>query len=649
MRHFLDNTSLRVKLLALLMVPLVGMLWLLGATAMDRRGAVAQTGRLTSTMRLSVQLGNLVHELQKERGLSAVFMSSKGAKLGPELTDQRRTTDKRRSELESFLTARRGDLDARVVEPLDRGVDMVERLGGIRQQADALDVDPKLVINYFSTTNAALLASIGALASSSDDATLGRMTVAYVSFLQAKEKTGVERANLANVFGTGAYAPGQLLTVTSAMGNQQALLGMFALTAEPQIVALFESKKRQPPFAEVARMEKIALDRAATGNFGVDSAVWYEQITAKINLLKEVEDAQAQLILAEVGATKSSANASLTKLLLVAVVLIGATAVLSTYLIRRITRPLNDAVGALERVAGGDLTVMLDVRSSDEVGRLGAALNGTLERVRSAFVAIGERTQELSSASEELSGVSATLSSGAQETSSQARAVSAAAVEVSANVQTMASGTEQMTASIGEIAQNASRAAATSAEAVATAQATSETVRRLGDASTEIGQIVATITSVAEQTNLLALNATIEAARAGEMGKGFAVVAGEVKELAQQTATATDDISTKIKAIQGTAADAAGAIEQISQVVHEISNIQSTIATAVEEQSATTAEISRNVAEVASGSGQIAEGISGVATGTQSTSAGADVARGTARNVAETAKDLKQVVGAFHY
>jgi methyl-accepting chemotaxis protein len=649
MGRLLNDASLRVKLLALLLVPLVGMTWLLGVTVAERRGQVGETGRLTSTMRLSVHLGNLVHELQKERGLSAVFMSSKGAKLGPDLTAQRLTADRRRTEFESFLAERHGDLDQRVLEPLDRGVTAVGQLGAVREQADSLNVDPKKVINYFSTTNAALLASIGALASSSDDAKLGRMTVAYVSFLQAKEKTGVERANLANVFGTGAYAPGQLFTVTSAIGNQQALLGTFALTAEPEIVAFYQDRQRNPVFDEVARMEQIALDKAATGRFGVDSAVWYEKITAKINLLKEVEDRQAGAILEQVAVTRSSANGSLRTLLIVAGLLIVATVVMSVYLIRRITRPLEGAVAALEQVAAGDLTVTLEVGAADEVGRMADALNNTLTRVREAFAGIATHTQALTSASQELNTISAELTSGAEATSSQATVVSSAAGEVSASVQTMAGGTEQMSASIGEIAQNATRAAAVAAEAVATAGTTSSTVARLGEASVEIGQIVATITSVAEQTNLLALNATIEAARAGESGKGFAVVAGEVKELAKQTASATEDIGSRIAAIQATAGEATTAIGEISQVVHQISDIQSTIAAAVEEQSATTSEISRNVAEVASGSGQIAENISGVATGAQSTSDGASATQRAAGEVSATAAELQTLVGAFRY
>ena len=201
-----------------------------------------------------------------------------------------------------------------------------------------------------------------------------------------------------------------------------------------------------------------------------------------------------------------------------------------------------------------------------------------------------------------------------------------------------------MSASVREIAQSSGDASRVASEAVSTAQAANTNVAKLGESSVEIGRVIEVITSIAEQTNLLALNATIEAARAGEAGKGFAVVANEVKELANQTASATEEISTRIAAIQSDTGDAVDAIEQIGQVIARIADMQTTIASAVEEQTATTNEISQNINEAARGSSQIAENITSVAQASGEAAEGAASAQSAAAGLREVAADLTAVV-----
>jgi methyl-accepting chemotaxis protein len=228
---------------------------------------------------------------------------------------------------------------------------------------------------------------------------------------------------------------------------------------------------------------------------------------------------------------------------------------------------------------------------------------------------IAKTATTLSSASEEMTAVSQQLAASAEQTASQAKAVSAASDEVSRNVQTVAAGTEEMSASIGEISKNANAAARVAHAAVKTAESANKTVEKLGESSVQIGKVIKVITSIAQQTNLLALNATIEAARAGEAGKGFAVVANEVKELAKQTAKATEEIGQKIDAIQTDTRGAISAIAEISQIIMRINDISTSIASAVEQQTATPNENSRNVTEAAKGSGEISQTIVGVTQG----------------------------------
>ena len=266
-----------------------------------------------------------------------------------------------------------------------------------------------------------------------------------------------------------------------------------------------------------------------------------------------------------------------------------------------------------------------------------ANLNKTIKTV-------SDNAQALASASEELTTVSQQMSSNSEETATQSNVVAAASEQVSRNVATVAASAEEMSASIKEIAKNANDAAKVATEAVKAASETNKTVAKLGESSIEIGKVIKVITSIAQQTNLLALNATIEAARAGEAGKGFAVVANEVKELAKQTAAATEDISQKIEAIQGDTKGAVVAIDQISKIINQINDIQNTIASAVEEQTVTTNEIARNATEAAKGSTEISKNITNVSEAAKNTTEGANNTLSAATELSKLAADLKRVV-----
>ncbi|MGA5304932.1 methyl-accepting chemotaxis protein [Nucisporomicrobium flavum] len=321
--------------------------------------------------------------------------------------------------------------------------------------------------------------------------------------------------------------------------------------------------------------------------------------------------------------------------------------VLAVLLTRSVTGPAQRVVGALRRMADRDLTATLDVNGRDELTEMSRAFNSAVGGVREALSRVSARTEGLTAAARELAEVSVRMGGNAEGTSRQALLVSSAAEDVSANVAGIAAAAEQVDASIGEIARSSESAVGIADRGVTTANSTSEAVGRLAAASEEIGEIVSTITSIAKQTNLLALNATIEAARAGESGRGFAVVAGEVKNLAAETAQATEDITAKISAIQLTTQDANAAISEIADVVGRISAIQSSIASSVQEQAATTAEIGRTVTEVAGGSRQIAENISGVASTAHSTNEGAGETRQAAGGLAAMADELGELVAAF--
>jgi len=339
---------------------------------------------------------------------------------------------------------------------------------------------------------------------------------------------------------------------------------------------------------------------------------------------------------------------SITRVLLFVIVVSGVVFIaLALSVVRSITTPLREVTDVAAGLAQGEVTKRVHVNSSDEIGAMGTALNGALDKVAGTIRTIAENANGLGTASEELTAVSQEMTGSADQTATQANAVSAAADQVSKNVHTVATAVEEMTASIREIARNAHEAARVATDAVRVADSTNTTITKLGDSSSQISNVVKVITSIAEQTNLLALNATIEAARAGEAGKGFAVVANEVKELAKATASATEDIGRKIATIQADTTGAVEAIGRIGAIIKQIYDIQNTIASAVEEQTATTNEIARNVAEAARGSADIAQNITGVAHAAHGTSSGASATQEAARELAGMADTLLRLVAQF--
>jgi methyl-accepting chemotaxis protein len=381
------------------------------------------------------------------------------------------------------------------------------------------------------------------------------------------------------------------------------------------------------------------LNNGTTGQLAA-----YEELTKiSTKMVGEVQKRAAQTA----ADAASEATAYRTATVITLAVALVAALVLARVVQLSVTRPLRRCVEALRALGRKDLSTRLDVRSRDEMGDMAEALNEATGGMRSAVADMGGSVETLTTASTGLSEVATRLSDSAAQVSDRAHGSAAAAAEISRNVQTTAGGAEQMGASIREIAVNAQQAAQVAASAVETSRAASTTVAKLGESSTEIGNVLKVITSIAEQTNLLALNATIEAARAGEAGKGFAVVANEVKELAQETARATEDIARRVEAIQADTGSATAAIASISEVIDRIHDYQSAIATAVEEQTATTQEMSRSVGEVAGGAESISATVGGLASAAQAAQGEASSTHRASEELAALARELRALVGEF--
>jgi methyl-accepting chemotaxis protein len=371
-------------------------------------------------------------------------------------------------------------------------------------------------------------------------------------------------------------------------------------------------------------------------------------------------------------ATTSRSNSMMIGAALVAIIL---GAILAIVITRGIVGPLRKSVQFAETVAKGDLTQQVDINQNDEVGILAHSLNSMSTNLRELIGRVKTSSSALSGSATELSATATQLAGSAEEMTAQSATVAAAAEQMTTNMGTMASSAEQMscntkttaasveemTASITEIAKNAEQASTVADEAASLAEVSNEKIGLLGTAADEIGKVIEVIQDIAEQTNLLALNATIEAARAGDAGKGFAVVATEVKELAKQTAEATEDISKRIAAIQSSTGASVESIGKISEVVKKVNEVSRTIASAVEEQSITTKEIaenvsqvatasemvSRGIAESASASQEITKNISGVDIASRQTAEGANQTQTVSLELSKLAEDLQGLMSQF--
>ncbi|NAZ92832.1 methyl-accepting chemotaxis protein [Vibrio toranzoniae] len=655
----LTDMSFKQKIIALLILPILGFLWLSVSAISKGVETTSEMTSLNQLTRLSVVYSELVHELQKERGMTAGFIGSQGAKFVSELRAQRASADNRRNLKTEYWQSAGIDLPqiARLNAEISQSLNQIT---SIRNRVDSQSIPLSEALGYYTKLNAKLLSVSALIAELSSDATITQETIAYYNFLQGKERAGIERAVLNNTFSKNEFGPGMLVKFISLVTEQNTYFSNFKVLSTPDNVRFFEQQLNDRSVAEVEKLRDLAESKMS--GFDVDPVYWFAQSTARIIQLKKTENHLAESLITLTEQKAASARSAMITSIAIFVVITLFSTFVSVKAITDLTTRVKDLTRVLSKVRDeNDLTVRATYEGKSELGQISLSLNTTLEKFSEVIDNLSQSSLTLASAAEETAQTCQYNSNTLVDQQDQIGLIATATEELSATVNEVAAKTQQ-TASSAKLANKQSQ------EGLSTVQHSyqsienlaseindlAEKITHLHDSSNNINSVIDVIKSVADQTNLLALNAAIEAARAGEQGRGFAVVADEVRTLAQRTQESTleiegfigslqSDVQTAFNVIDNSKEMSSRAVEDsrgvektlqdISIAVSEIFSMTEQIATATEEQAVVTQDIAQNVMAVEQKS-------------TESTTGATQIAA-TAKEQAELAASLKQLSNTF--
>lgn len=619
-----SDISLKKKIFLLLVLPITGVL-VLSILAITKSYKTHQSmAEVEQSVLVATNFANLVHELQKERGMTAGFIGSNGKKFAKEIVGQRKETDKKLAQRKAFLQQHEITLPG--FESLTRDIEgRLSQLNSIRRQVDAGTIKIQNALGYYTKTNASLLKTSSLIAKQSEDSTIVAQAIAYYNFLQGKERAGIERAVLSNTFAKDHFVDGMKAKFITLKSEQETYIGNFQVFATPANKAFLQQQLDHAAVIEVKRLKDIALTK--NDSFNIDAVHWFSQATGRIGQLKKVENHLSDSLITLTKETKSVASNILILSSLLSLVLVVVTFIISGMVIRDIVARVNDLGNVLLRVeSSNDLTAKASLLGKSELGGISSALNQTLEKFSFAIEEISTTSNVLAAGAEQTSQTCVNNSQAMSEQQDEISLVATAVEEISVTVKEVATNTQLAV----ESAQEADRKSLEGLDVVQQSyqsievlkeeiNALAQTITNLHESSNNITSVVDVIKSVADQTNLLALNAAIEAARAGEQGRGFAVVADEVRTLAQRTQDSTTEIENFIGSLQNDAnnafsvietsqkkaEDAVGNSKNVEQMLTNISESVSTIfsmteqiSVAAEEQSAVTQDIAQNIVNV---------------------------------------------------
>lgn len=595
----LSNLSVRKKFVLLIGAPTLALLAISAIEIVRLNAEIISAKRFERLSDLSVHSSQALHEMQKERGASAGFLGSSGTKFRQILTNQRQETNLKLTKLtDKIAVFDTNPFDTDIKELLLSVESSLSQLSGMRRSVDRLSVEVKDQVKFYTDINDLLLAVSDALSRHSPSSEIANTGTAFATFLQSKERAGIERAVLSNAFSRKAFGSGVYEKFTNLVNTQSVYLDVFKDSANEEMLSALESVKSDPSFGEVDRMRNQAKESYVTGEFSVDAELWFGTITKKIEQLKSVENILAGMVVRDAETQLASINSVRGRFFMALSGSLIVSLVLGWIISSQILKSISNARSIALAINSGYLDTPAPICSTDEVGDLLTALSSMQKQLKGIVTS----TQS----------VSTIISSKADDIHSSAASLSQCIADQSSSLISTSSSTEQISSTVRHNAERASEAQKLVHQAHSYAEEGGNVVERavsamgeITDSSREISEIISVIDDIAFQTNLLALNAAVEAARAGEQGRGFAVVASEVRTLAGRSAEAAREIKQlitrsveKVESGSEMVGRSGNTLKQIVESVSEVRSLMDAMATAGREQANGVEEINHSMVEI---------------------------------------------------